>query len=72
MKQTAQIDDVAVPICQETGSIGKTVVSTRPRTLFKGFSYRGIPSPGNKIVRAEPINATAHNGNIRLVSGLWV
>lgn len=74
MKQTAQIDGVAVPICQEQepGSSGKTVVSTRSRTIFKGFSYRGIPSTGNKIVRAEPVSAAAHNGNIKLVQGSWI
>jgi hypothetical protein len=40
MKQTAQIDGVAVPICQEQepGSSGKTVVSTRSRTSLKGLA----------------------------------
>lgn len=74
MKQTAQIDGMAVPICQEQepGSSGKTVVSTRSRTIFKGFNYRGIPSTGNKIIRAEPVSAAAHNGNLKLVQGSWI
>ena len=74
MKQTAQIDGVAVPICQEQepGSSGKTVVSTRSRTIFKGLNYRGIPSTGNKIIRAEPVSAAAHNGNLKLVRGSWI
>ena len=74
MQQTAQVDGVNVHIRQEQepGSSGKTVIATRSRTIFKGFNYRGIPSTGNKIVRAEPVSAAAHNGNIRLVRGSWI
>jgi len=73
MQQTAEIDGKEVPIReeQEPGSSGKSVISHRSRTIFKGYNYRGVPSSGNKVVRAGPVSAAASNGNIKIVRGSW-
>ena len=56
---------------QEPGSSGKAVISHRSRTVFKGYNYRGVPSTGNKVVRAGPVSAAASNRNIKIVRGSW-
>lgn len=73
MEQTARIDGVGIAIRQEQepGSAGKTVVNTRARTIFNGYNFKGVPSTGNKIHRAEPVSAAACNGLIKLVRGSW-
>jgi predicted phage terminase large subunit-like protein len=70
--QTAQTDGRGVKVReeQEPGSSGKAVVASRAR-LLTGFDYRGIPSTGDKQVRAAPFAAQCEAGNVRLVAGDW-
>lgn len=73
IKQTALLDGRKVPILleQEPGSAGKAQVAYFQRML-PGFTVRGIPSSGDKAVRAGPFASMAQSGNIKLVDGPWI
>jgi predicted phage terminase large subunit-like protein len=70
---TAHADGVAVGIRmeQEPGASGKIVIDSYARGIFAGFDFKGIPSSGNKEVRARPLSAAAEAGNVKLVAGPW-
>jgi predicted phage terminase large subunit-like protein len=72
MLQTAQIDGVAVKVRleQEPGQSGKAQVG-RYTKLLKGFDVEGIPSSGDKRVRASPLAAQVNAGNVVMLRGPW-
>lgn len=55
---------------QEPGSSGIAIISTKSRTVFKGFAYRGVPSSGSKADRAMIASSAAGNGNIKVLRGI--
>ena len=73
MQQTAQIDGVALEqgVEQEPGSAGKAVVEYLARTVFKGHTFTGIPSTGDKVTRAGPFSSAVEKRLVRLVRGDW-
>lgn len=73
MREQAVIDGVEIPIReeQEGGSSGKKIVSIHSKGIFAGYDYVGIPSSGNKVVRAKPFSAACKNGNVKLLSAPW-
>lgn len=73
IKQTAILDGrkVAILFEQEPGSAGKAQIAYFKRML-PGFTVQGIPSTGDKQVRAGPFASQASIGNVKLVAGPWV
>lgn len=73
VRQTAELDSLGVEIYmeQEPGSSGVSVIDDY-RQLLDGFAFRGVPSTGNKEVRANPASSQAEAGNVRLLRGPWV
>lgn len=69
---TAISDGHGVQICeeQEPGSSGIAVISSKSRGIFQGYSYKGVPSSGDKATRAQIASAAAGNGNIKIVRGV--
>lgn len=65
--QTAKLDGKGVRVReeQEPGSSGKAVCAARAR-LLAGYDYLGIPSTGDKEVRARPLRAQTEAGNVAL------
>jgi predicted phage terminase large subunit-like protein len=72
MRQTAQLDGIAVKIMveQEPGSGGKESAQATIRNLA-GFNVEAKPSTGDKTVRAEAFAAQQGAGNVYLVKGDW-
>lgn len=68
---TAVSDGFNVQICeeQEPGSSGLAVISNKSRGIFKGYAYKGIPSSGSKVDRAQIASSAAGNGNIKILRG---
>jgi predicted phage terminase large subunit-like protein len=54
---------------QEPGSSGIAVISSKSRSIFKGYAYSGINSTGSKVDRASIASAAAGNGNIKILRG---
>ncbi len=73
VQQTAQLDGIAckVRMEQEPGSAGTAIVNWYAREVLKGYDFKGVPSTGEKVVRAGPASAAAEAGNIKLVRGAW-
>ena len=73
LEAVANMDGRAVEIGQEQepGSAGKREIHRFRRTIFRGFSYRGQLSSGDKVTRAKPLSSAAENGLISLVRGEW-
>ena len=71
--QTAQLDGRAFPVRteEEPGSSGKFVSDHFARKVLPGWDYRGDRATGNKEVRAKPLAAAVHAGNVKLVKGPW-
>lgn len=74
MEQQAAIDGAGIPIReeQEPGSSGKKLISIHSRGIFQGYDYAGLPSNGDKVVRAKPFSAACQNRNVKLVRGPWI
>lgn len=74
VKQTAMLDGKAVPIRmeQEPGSSGVKAIDDYRRRVLMGWDFRGVPSTGNKEVRANPLASQAEAGNVKLVRGPWI
>ena len=72
IKQTALLDGRKIPIMfeQEPGSAGKAQIAYFQKML-PGFTVKGIPSSGDKSVRAGPLASQAQAGNVKLVEGPW-
>lgn len=73
IRQTAQLDgsDVWIYIEQEPGSGGVNTIDTYRREVLPGYTVRGRRPQGDKILRAEPVSATAEAGNVKLLVGAW-
>lgn len=61
---------------QEPGSAGKTVISDYRETVYlddhgNPLPFEGIPSTGDKFVRAQPFYAAVEAHNIFLMRGPW-
>jgi len=71
--QTARLDGREVPIRmeQEPGASGKSLISSYRRRVLQGYNFRGIPSVGNKVVRAGPVSSEQAAGNIRVLLAPW-
>jgi predicted phage terminase large subunit-like protein len=71
--QTAKLDgrEVEIWIEQEPGSSGKIAIAHFVK-LLAGFTVRGMPSTGDKVVRAGPLSSQCEAGNVKLVAGPWV
>lgn len=63
---------IRVRVEQEPGSQGKLYVNSLAKKIFKGYSFRGLKSTGNKELRAETMAAAAEREEIKLVRGPWV
>lgn len=74
VKQTAILDGKAVPIRmeQEPGSSGVKAIDDYARRVLLGYDFKGLPSTGNKEVRANPLSSQAQAGNVKLVRGPWI
>jgi predicted phage terminase large subunit-like protein len=74
IKQTAALDGRAVRIRmeQEPGSSGVRVVKDYGRRILMGYQFKGIPSTGDKVLRAGPVASQAEAGNVKLVAGPWI
>ena len=74
LKQTAVLDGKYVPIRieQEPGSSGKKAIDDYITRVLLGWDVRGVPSTGNKELRANPVSAQAQAGNVKLVRGPWI
>lgn len=70
--QTARLDGkkVRVRIEQEPGAAGKSLVAGYVRALA-GFNAEGIPSSGDKRVRAYNFSAQLNMGNVRILEAPW-
>ncbi len=55
---------------QEPGSAGKRE-SWRMTKQMAGIDAKGLPSAGDKLVRAKPLAAQAEIGNVYLLAGPW-
>ena len=77
IKQTAQLDAerfgrrLRIMVEQEPGSGGKESAEHTIEQLA-GFDVRAHRLTGGKVMRAEPMSASAEGGNVRLVRGAWV
>ena len=76
MRQTAEIDrdrygSVRIGLEQEPGSGGKDSAAASVRNLA-GFAVKADRVTGDKETRAEPFQAQAEAGNVKLVRGAWI
>lgn len=73
LRNTAASDGRPVPIRieQEPGASGKNWLSSIRRVLLAGYDVGGIPSTGNKEVRANPLAGRAEHGEVVLIRGGW-
>lgn len=74
VKQTAALDGkgVAVRMEQEPGSAGVRTIDDFRRRVLMGWDFAGLPSTGDKQVRARPLASQAEAGNVKLVRGPWI
>ncbi len=74
VKQTAEIDghSVRIRMEQEPGSSGVRVINDYQRRVLMGWDFKGVPSTGDKVTRANPVASQAEAGNIKLVRGSWI
>lgn len=75
IRQTAELDrltygNVTIWHEQETGSSGKDSAAATTKNLA-GFSVHSERSTGDKAIRAEPFQAQAQAGNVKLLRGVW-
>lgn len=72
VKQTAMIDGkrVKIRIEQEPGAAGKKLINDYKRVLV-GYDVDGIPSTGDKQVRATPLSIQVNAGNMRMLEAEW-
>lgn len=73
MSKTTRLDGrrVRIRMEQEPGSAGKIVVRQFARSIFRGHSFRGVRSTGDKVLRAEILAAHAERGEVRVVKARW-
>lgn len=73
VKETALMDGkrVVVWLEQEPGSSGKFVVHHYRTKVLLGYTMKADKVTGSKLSRAEPHQAYAESGNVKLVKGAW-
>lgn len=73
IENTARADGILVPIRmeQEPGSSGVDTIDHYHRNILPRFNFKGIPSSGSKIERANPLSAQAEAGNVSLMRASW-
>lgn len=73
VKETAEVDGKRVHIWleEEPGSSGKFVTHHYRKRVLLGFTVKSDRVTGSKLSRAEPYQAYAEAGNIKLVRGPW-
>jgi len=73
VRQTAQLDGARVKVRmeQEPGSSGVNTVDHYRRNVLPGYDFKGVPSTGDKSMRAGPVSAAAEAGNVKIVRGAW-
>jgi predicted phage terminase large subunit-like protein len=71
--QTAAQDgrSVFIRMEQEPGSAGKDVIDYYRRRVLVGYAFDGVPSTGDKRVRATPVSSAAQALNISIMPGEW-
>jgi predicted phage terminase large subunit-like protein len=69
IKQTALLDELPVRIRmeQEPGSSGVNTIDHYARKVLDGFVFKGVPSSGDKSMRAAPFASAAEAGNVKIV-----
>ena len=73
VRQTAEVDGRRVDIVmeQEGGASGKTVIQDYATRVLRGFTFKGQPSTGSKVVRARPASSACGAKNIMLLEAPW-
>jgi predicted phage terminase large subunit-like protein len=71
--QCAQMDPYGAKIRmeQEPGASGITAIDHYARFILVGYSFKGIPSLKNKVLRAGPFSSAAEAHNVKLIKGPW-
>ena len=78
VQQTAALDPqgTVVRMEQEPGASGVAGIDHYRRRVLVGRDFDGVPSTGNKEVRANPVSSAANAGNVKLVrrddGGAWI
>lgn len=74
IRSTALADgrNISIRMEQEPGSSGKTVIATYADDVLPEFTFKGVPSTGDKITRAKPFSAKCEAGKVIIVEGDWV
>lgn len=54
---------------REPGSQGKLYIKHLARTIFRGCNFRGIPSTGSKMLRADTVAAATERKEVKIVRG---
>lgn len=62
---------IRVRIEQEPGSQGKLYIRSLGRRMFAGYNFRGIPSSGSKMLRADTVAAASERREIKVVRAAW-
>lgn len=72
VRHTAEADgpECTISMEQEPGSAGKIVIA-RYVDVLKGYAFRGIPSSKDKVTRAKPFSAAAHNRKVNALRATW-
>jgi len=72
VKTTAALDgqSCAIYMEQEPGSSGKHTIATY-RKILAGYTFHGIPSTGDKVVRAGPYSSQCEGRNVKILRALW-
>src|SRR5947209_8932760 len=73
MQETAIKDgcDTLINIEQEPGASGKSYIFNLVTKVLDGYDVDGIPSTGNKELRANTMSAQAKFGNIGMIRAHW-
>lgn len=73
VNETAKLDGkrITIWIEQEPGSSGKFVIHHYRTKVLLGYTVKSDRVSGSKLTRAEPYQAYAEAGNIKLVKGPW-
>jgi predicted phage terminase large subunit-like protein len=73
VESTASQDGRSLPIRieQEPGASGKLLISYYRRNVLDGYNFAGVPSSGDKEVRAAPVASRAEAGDVYVVRGPW-
>jgi predicted phage terminase large subunit-like protein len=70
--QTAKLDGrrVNIRVEQEPGASGKILIENWAKSL-PGYKMEGVPSSGDKVVRASDFAGQVNAGNVYMLKGAW-